>query len=162
MRILEVVTNAWHEVTIEEISPKEIRTLSRKRYFFDWNEARRQAPVYKLCIVGNNDIKGLMALVDHPKECRIEIKLLSASRENAISIKEKGKKQKEFDEIPGNLIAFAGIKAFEKYGDQACISLVPKTEIREHYIRKYGMINAGRQLYLESDLLWNLINKYTL
>jgi hypothetical protein len=162
MRILEVATNAWHEVTIEEISSKDIRTLSRKRYFFDWKEAARQAPVYKLCIAGNNDIKGLMALVDHPQECRIEIKLLTASRENAISIKEKGKKRKEFDEIPGNLIAFAGIQAFSKYGEQACISLIPKSEIREHYMKKYGMLNAGRQLYLESDLLRNLINKYSL
>jgi hypothetical protein len=112
MRILEVATNIWHEVTIEEISPKEFKYITAKRYFFKWKEVAKEAAVYGLRIEGNNDIKGLMALVDIPSECRIEIKLLTASRENLVFGPEKGIKIKEFEGIVGALIAFAGAMQF--------------------------------------------------
>lgn len=103
-----------------------------------------------------------MALVDFPTECRIEIKLLAASRENVVSKNEKGKKQKQFDRIPGNLIAFAGSQAIARYGKNACVSLRPKTKIKAHYIKKYGMMDAGIQLFLEFEQLQDLVNKYIL
>jgi hypothetical protein len=92
MKILEVATNVWHEVTIEEIRPEDLKKLTAKRYFFKWKEFVGLASIYKLRISGENDIKGLIGLVDFPSECRIEIKLLTASRENVVVGREKGKK----------------------------------------------------------------------
>jgi hypothetical protein len=60
------------------------------------------------------------------------------------------------------MIAFAGRTALAKYGQYACISLVPKTALKSHYIKKYGMIDAGWQLYLDLDRLNNIVTKYTI
>jgi hypothetical protein len=45
--------------------------------------------------------------------------------------------------IAGCLFAFVGEIALEKYFEQACISLLPKTELRSHYKSKYGMLDGG-------------------
>lgn len=162
MKILELATNILHEVVIDEIDPKEIKRLTVKRYFFDWKKVDKQSKIYKLRIVGENDIKRVIALFDFPTESRIEIKLLTASRENVVYGNDKGKKVKEFDNIIGNLIAFACQKAISKHGQDACVSLVPKTTLRNHYLKKYGMIDGGYQLYILFDQLNNLIKKYIL
>ena len=138
MKILEVATNVWHEVTIEEVRPEDLKKLTAKRYFFKWQDCIGQAKIFKLRISLENDIKGLIALVDFPTECRIHIPLLTASKENVVLKREKGKKQKEFDEIIGNLIAFAGQQA----------------------MLKYGMREAGPHLYLLFEQINNLTKKY--
>lgn len=160
MKILEVATNIWHEVTIEEIRPEDLKQLTVRRYFFNWKDIIGKAKIFKLRISLEDDIKGLMALIDFPAECRIEIKLLTASRENVVLKREKGKKRKEFAEIIGNLIAFAGKEAIFKYGKEACISLLPKTALQNHYVKKYGMRYAGQRLYLLYEQLNTLSKKY--
>lgn len=60
------------------------------------------------------------------------------------------------------MIAYAGRLSKVKYGDYACVSLIPKTELIQHYIRKYCMINAGWQLYLEGEQLNNILKEYFL
>jgi hypothetical protein len=162
MKILEVATNAWHEVTIEEISPAELKGLTAKRYFFNWRKAAKDAVVYKLRIIGGSDIKGLIAVMDIPTEWRMEITFITASRENVVFKKEKIWKNKQFEGIIGNLIAFAGKKAIDKYDMEACISLFPKTALRQHYIKEYGMMESGARLFLLFDQLKELIIKYSI
>lgn len=60
------------------------------------------------------------------------------------------------------LLAFAGRTALARYGPYACVSLVPKTALKKHYMKKYGMLDAGWQLYLDLDALNNIVAKYTL
>jgi len=153
MHIIEVQSGHRKKVTISLAEPKDFKLLTRKRYSFTWKSLEKSATTYKLFIEGEDDILGVMALIDHPEEKRIEIKLLANSVEN----KGKGKK---YDRIAGCLIAYAGRLSKAKYGDYACISLVPKTELIQHYIKKYCMVNAGWQLYLEGKRLNNILNKY--
>ena len=70
-----------------------------------------------------------------------------------------GKKQ-AYDRITGTMIAFACREAVKLYEINACVSLIPKTELKRHYLSIYGMSDAGRQLFLEGTSLLNLINKY--
>jgi DTW domain-containing protein YfiP len=84
----------------------------------------------------------LIALIDFPEEERTEIKLLTVSIENI-------GKQKQFDRIAGCLIAFAAREAVRKFKKFPALSLIPKTELKQHYISKYNMADAGWQLYLE-------------
>ena len=77
-----------------------------------------------------------MGLIDRPEEKRIEIKLLASSVENI-------GKEKIYEGIADCLIAFACRSGVEKYGVDACISLVPKTELIRHYTEKYHMQHAG-------------------
>ena len=83
----------------------------------------------------------------------MQIHLLCVSREN----QGKGKK---YDGIAGSLIAFSGRTAISKYFGQACISLLPKTELRAHYKSKYGMMDGGPQLFLEGAKLNAILKKY--
>jgi len=96
-----------------------------------------------------------MGIIDVPGDKRIEIKLLACSIDN------KGK-NKIYDRIAGCLIAFACSLSSDKYEVDACISLIPKTELIKHYMQKYHMTYGGRQLHLEGEALVNLIKEYLL
>ena len=109
--------------------------------------------LFKLTLQGESEILGLLALIDFPQEFRVQIHLLCVFREN------RGK-DKIYEGIAGSLIAFAGRVAVTKYFEQACIFLLPKTELRSHYKSKYGMMDGGPQLFLEGALLNDLIKKY--
>jgi hypothetical protein len=79
--------------------------------------------------------------------------LICSSRENSGA-------SKQFDRVIGCLIAFAAQNALKKYGYRAAVSLLPKTEIRSHYKRKYGMVDAGKQVFLYDENLKNVIKEY--
>jgi hypothetical protein len=124
-----------------------------KQFSFNWKNVKKQYPVYKLTVLDNNDILGLIALVEYLEEERIEIKLLAVSKDNI-------GKGKQFDGIAGCLIAFACKQALLKFKRFPCVSLIPKTEIKQHYIDKYGMTDAGWHLFLEGMSLFNIVKEY--
>jgi hypothetical protein len=62
--------------------------------------------------------------------------------------------------IAGCLFAFVGEIALEKYFEQVCSSLLPKTELRSHYKSKYGMLDGGPRLFLEGSRLHAIVNNY--
>lgn len=69
-------------------------------------------------------------------------------------------KNKQYDEIAGNLIAFISKIAIKEFAELACVSLIPKTSIANHYIKKYNMNRTGKTLSLEVPEILNLINQY--
>jgi hypothetical protein len=83
----------------------------------------------------------------------MQIQLLCASRENI-------GRNKKYKGIVGCLIAYVARMALKKYFAKACVSLLPKTELRPHYQREYGMLDGGPQLYLDGSRLQAVINKY--
>ena len=82
--------------------------------------------------------------------------LNTSSVEN--SAKNKGL-HKEVDQIAGCLLAFAAQLSFEK-GYFGFTSLVPKTELIELYVKKYGFEQFGRQLAVDGQSAINLIEKF--
>ena len=62
--------------------------------------------------------------------------------------------------IAGDLIAYAAHQAHQAYGEWACISLVPKTELINHYMNEYSFRRAGTSLYLDGTGLVELINRF--
>lgn len=102
-----------------------------------------------------DNILGLMSLINVKQDKRIEINLLSVSKDN------RGNK-KQFDRITGTLIAFACKTAIKSYGIDACVSLIPKTTLKQHYLNKYGMLDAGWQVFLAGQAMLNLLNEYEL
>src|SRR5215213_3725290 len=153
MEILEVSTGIKKRIVIREVESEDYKLLVRKRFSFVWKTFRATTTVYKLQIDGDEDILGVMGLIDWPAEERIEIKLLASSVENI-------GKGKIYEGIAGCLMAFACRLAVTKYGAEACISLVPKTELIKHYMQKYHMQYAGWQLYLEGKELNKLLKEY--
>jgi len=152
MNIVEISTGRKFNALILPVEPADYKSLGRKRYYFDWNSERNRE-VYKLCKVGSDDILGLISLERIPDEWRIHIRLLTVSREN------KGK-GKIFDNISGNLIAFAAKIAVREYGELACVSLMPKSQIAQHYIDRYNMNITGMTLSIEVPEILDLIRKY--
>ncbi|OJW00959.1 MAG: hypothetical protein BGO52_05825 [Sphingobacteriales bacterium 44-61] len=153
MKLLKVGSKIEKRVVIGLAEPDDFKMLTKKRFSFVWKTVKKVATVYKLQIEGEKDILGVMGLVDWQEEKRIEIKLLASSVENI-------GKNKIYKNIAGCLIAFACRLAVIRYGIEACVSLVPKTELIEHYMQKYYMQYAGRQLYLDGNNLIKLMEEY--
>jgi hypothetical protein len=153
MYIIEVCSGVHKEAIIKAVKSSDLTLLTKKRYSFNWHSLKKSATIYKLTIAGEKDILGVMALIDYPIENRIEIKLLASSIEN------RGR-NKKYDRIAGCMIAFACDLSAKKYFINACVSLVPKTALLNHYKEKYYMIWAGRQLYLDGYALQKLVNEY--
>lgn len=152
MNIVEVLTGNICPIEVLPVEDMDYKSLSKARYFFDWKEERKEE-VYKLVQKGQKDILGLVSIERIPSEWRIHIRLLTVSIEN------KGK-EKKFDKITGNLIAFVAKIAVTDFGKFACISLRPKSSIAKHYMTKYKMNITGMTLSLEVPQIVNLINEY--
>lgn len=138
-----------------EITPVEIcdfKKLNISRYFFNCSK-EKEFEVYRLTLIGSNDILGLISLERIPVEWRIHIRLLTVSAEN------RGV-HKLYDRIAGNLIAFAAKIAVFDYAELACLSLRPKNRIAQHYITKYNMSSTGLTISIETPEIIDLINQY--
>ena len=155
MEVLEVKSGLRKPVVVRAVEEKDFRLLTKRRYSFRWKALKGEAEIYKLQIEKQEDILGVMGLVDVQEEQRIEIRLLANAKEN------KGR-DKVYDRVAGYLIAFACNRASEKYQGEACVSLVPKTNLVKHYMHKYHMIPKGRQLCLEDEALNYILDKYFL
>ena len=154
MYITERHSGRKHKVVIEPVTDKDYRVILKSRFFFNW-KTEKTGKVYKLRCTDSNTILGLISLKNWTEEKRIEIKLLSVSVEN------RGR-SKQCERITGTLIAYACRNAVKYFGKQACVSLVPKTDLRQHYMKKYGMQDAGWQIFLEGLSLLKILNEYIL
>ncbi|MEZ5106822.1 MAG: hypothetical protein R2757_20120 [Draconibacterium sp.] len=152
MNIIEISTGEKHLVDILPVEIDEFKILRKDRYFFDW-KIEKNHEVYKLQIKGSSDILGLVSIENIPQEWRIHIRLLTVSKEN------KGN-EKRYDRITGNLIAFVAKIAIREFGELACVSLRPKSQIAQHYIDKYNMNITGMTLSIEVPEIIDLINLY--
>lgn len=152
MNIVEVLTGTLCPIEVLRVTNTDYTSISKARYFFDWKEEKKEE-VYKLVLKGEKDILGLVSIERIPAEWRIHIRLLTVSAEN------KGK-EKQFDKITGNLIAYVAKIALADFGQMACVSLRPKSSIAKHYMAKYNMNITGMTLSLEVPEIVNLINEY--
>ena len=152
MIIINTATEETHKIEIESVKSGDYKSITKKRYFFNWTDEKNQE-VYKLRIVGSNEILGLVSLERIPDEWRIHIRLLTVSKEN------KGR-VKVYENIAGNLITFVSKIAVREYAELACVSLKPKGVIAQHYIDKFGMNITGMTLSVEILEILNLINTY--
>jgi hypothetical protein len=153
MNITEVSGQKAIPVIVQRVEPSDFKAITKKQFFFRWDQLKGKADLYKLTFEDSPVILGLIALVDVRSEYRVEIKLIAVSKENSGRLK-------KYEGIAGCLITYAAKEALRKYNRLACISLTPKTEIRQHYITKYGMKTAGQQVYAEYEVLGELIKLY--
>src|SRR5690606_6762926 len=152
MNIVEVLTGKIYPIEVLPVENSDYKSLVKARYFFDRKEERKKE-VYKLVIKGQSDILVLISIEKIPSEWTIHKRLLTVSKENLGN-------GKVFENVAGNLIAYAAKLAVADFGELACISLRPKSSIAQHYINKYNMNVTGMTLSLEAPEIVNLINKY--
>ena len=152
MKIVDTSTGKEYPAEILPVESADFKSVRKDRYFFNWRIERNQE-VYKLQMTGSSDILGLVSLERIPDEWRIHIRLLTVSKEN----KGNGKK---YDKIAGNLITHVAKIAVVEFGELACVSLKPKSQIAQHYINKYNMNITGITLSIEMPEILDLINLY--
>ena len=152
MKIVEISTGKEYSVEILPVESDEFMSLTKERYFFNW-KIEKNKEVYKLQIIGTRDILGLVSLERIPSEWRLHIRLITVSKEN----KGKGKR---YDRIAGNLITHVAKIAILEFGELACVSLSPKSQIAQHYIDKYNMNITGITLSIEVPGILELIKLY--
>ncbi|MGV3612856.1 MAG: hypothetical protein ACO1N0_17980 [Fluviicola sp.] len=152
MYVTERESNLNHPVKVRRLDNDDYKILTKSRFYFNWR-TEKVNDVYKLVL--DDEILGVMSCIHHKEEERIEIVLLAVSKDN------RGR-NKKYDRITGNLIAFACKEGIKHYGINGCVSLVPKTSLKQHYSDLYGMMDAGRQLFLEGGALLNMLREYEL
>lgn len=155
MKLLNKDKNQEFEAEVIEVEAEDYKLIKNSKQFeFDW-EKEKGNHVFKIIEknkLENQEILGLLSLSNFSDEFRIHINLIENSSDN------KGR-DKKIDNVAGCLLAFAVRVSFE-YGYQGFVSLVPKTELLEFYVNKYGFSQFGRQLAIEKGDAINLIQKY--
>jgi hypothetical protein len=134
MKIVEVKTRIEHEVEIERLGKQEFKVIATAKQFgFNWRKYSK-LEVYKLSLVEDKTILGLMCLIDHPEPGfeSIEIEALESSNGNT-------GKNKNFDRIAGCLIAHACRESLGR-GYQGLVFLKPKTYLIKRY-QEYGFVH---------------------
>jgi len=152
--IKNVKTKIEYEVQVEPIEDVDFKGLTQNRFSFVWKK-EKDFSIWKLRLSGNTEILGLMSLDFIDSEMRVHIRLLANSIENVGS-------RKIYSGIASCLIAYACREAIVRYSDNACVSLIPKTNLREYYKREYGMVNAGQSICLIGNGLIKMIQKHNL
>ncbi|MEM7575529.1 MAG: GNAT family N-acetyltransferase [Bacteroidota bacterium] len=123
-----------------------------KKFKFDW-KIESPNEVYKIYLIDEEDeILGLMSLVDYPTEYRIHLNLIETAAD------QRGE-MKTIENIAGCLLAFACQVSFTR-GYYGFLSLQPKTRLISLYQEKYGFQQFGRQLAVEGESSRLLIQKY--
>ena len=152
MKLLDVGSGVQFEAEINPVEESDLHTISHSGQFvFDWT-TEENFTVYKITEQYEDEILGLMSIIDVSEEFRIHINLIESSNDN------KGA-AKKVDWITGCMIAFAAQISFEK-GYQGFVSLLPKTVLIDYYIKKYGFSQYGRNLAIDTRGSIKLIQKY--
>lgn len=154
MKLFDTETQKEFEAEVVALEEDDFSIIMDSNQFeFDWSTEMKY-PIFKIIKADEaiSEILGLISIIDIPEEFRIHINLIENADDN------KGK-SKKVDKIAGCLLAFAIQISFEK-GYLGFTSLIPKTQLIELYVKKYGFSQYGRQLAIERTAAINLIQKY--
>lgn len=154
MKLIYTKTEEEFEAEITLATDEDLRNIHESDEFdFEWY-AERVHSIYVIKPLINPKILGVISLQDFPTEFRLHISLIEVSLSNQC-------KKKKIERIAGCLIAFAANISFRKqyFG---FVSLTPKTEIIDWYMKKYGFRQFGRQLAIEGNISQNLRKTYLL
>lgn len=154
MKLFNTETQKEFEAEVVALEEDDFSIIMDSNQFeFDWSTEMKY-PIFKIIKADEaiSEILGLISIIDIPEEFRIHINLIENADDN------KGKRKK-VDKIAGCLLAFAIQISFEK-GYLGFTSLIPKTQLIELYVKKYGFSQYGRQLAIERTAAINLIQKY--
>ena len=153
--IENVITKDSFKTDIYPVTPKDLKNITKKNgWKFNWREEFRDPDrtVYKLVIVNNVDvIQGLVSLT--PTQDNVYMHVIESAPFNI-------GKNKMYEGVPGNLVAFACRQSFLR-GTDGYVSFLSKTNLIEHYTKTLGAVHHGRQLMIintSSALI--LIEKY--
>ena len=153
--LVNVVTGDSFPTDISIIEKKDFKYISKKEgWLFDWKSEfmKPDRDVYKLTIVNNQSvIQGMISL--SVREDHVYMNLIESAAFN------KGK-EKVYEGVPGNLVAFACRLSFQR-GFEGYLSFLSKTNLINHYEKTLGAVHFGGNLMIiNTTAALKLINKY--
>jgi hypothetical protein len=153
MYLLQSSSQVKRQAVVKKITAAELGQINSEKFVFDWSALEQECEVYQLSLIDDDEILGVMALKDYPEQQWLEIKLLESSIENV-------GRHKKYKRIAGCFISFACKEAIKRYAPVPCVSLIPKTQLKDHYIQEYGMLDGSKFLYLDEQPLLNMLKTY--
>jgi|SRR5664280_406605 hypothetical protein len=153
--ILNRISGDSFRTEISLVTKSDLKIVTKsKGWLFDWkyefNQIDRE--VYKLTILDNPDIvQGLMSLA--VKSDHVYMYLLESAQFNI-------GRNKIYEGIPGNLVAFACKLSFQR-GGEGFVSFESKTKLIDHYVNSLGAFHFGGQLMVIDTIgAKRLVDKY--
>lgn len=153
--ILNTISGDSFQTEISTLKKSDLKNVLKKNgWNFDWktefNNLRKE--VYKLTIVNNPDIiQGLLSITiesDH-----IYMDLLESAPFNV-------GKEKLYEGVAGNLVAFACKTSFQK-GYDGFVAFTAKTRLIEHYEKTLGAYHFKNQrMIIDTEPAKFLVTKY--
>jgi hypothetical protein len=153
--ILNTISGDSFQTEVIRLSKADLKNITKsKGWNFSWkseyNDLKKE--VYKLTIVNNaNIIQGLLSLtieVDH-----IFMNLLESAPFNI-------GRNKMYEGVPGNLVAYACKVSFQK-GFDGYVAFTAKTKLIEHYEKTLGAYHFNNQrMIIETNAAKVLVEKY--
>jgi len=153
--ILNRISGDSFRTEVSLLTKSDLKTvLKSKNWLFDWNYEFKQIDreVYKLTIVDNSEIiQGLVSLAVKPDH--VYMYLLESAPFNI-------GKNKLYEGVAGNLVAFACKLSFQR-GGEGFVSFESKTKLIDHYIQSIGAFHFGGHLMVIDTLAAKrLVDKY--
>jgi len=153
--IENVITKDSFKTDVLPLSPKDLKTIAKKNgWRFNWVEEYKnpERTVFKLVIVNNIDvIQGLISLT--PEDDNVFMNLIETAPFNF-------GKNKMYEGVPGNLVAFACRQSFSR-GTDGYVSFRSKTKLINHYTETLGAVHYGGHLMIiNTEAALKLIEKY--
>jgi hypothetical protein len=160
--IVDKLTNSIENVRTGEkfatrlyrLHPNDSGMLAQLKWQFDWT-IELQTPdreVYSLTTIDNPNIfHGLICIED--RQDHIFIPLIESAPFNIGS-------KKEYDGVPGNLIAFACHRS-QKNGYDGVVAFIAKSRLIEHYEKTLGAKRfAANKMFIDEEAAEKLIEQY--
>lgn len=148
----ELVPTVYEKATKKELSELQ-------GWNFNWlDKDLKDSEIYKLCIVGDNNIQGLVAITDYQKDMAVYVNIAESAPHNL----GKGKK---YSGVGGHLFAIAAKISYDKgYGGFLFMD-AKNTELVEHYRNTLGAVLIGRphpyRMFVDEENAIKLLNTYT-
>jgi hypothetical protein len=152
--IIEVASGKSIDTEVKPMGLAGVRKILKKDgWKFDWKKEYRQSgrQLYKLVIVGDTIVQGLMSL--QPIEKHVELHLIESAPHNYGSAK-------KYIGVAGNLVAFGCMISFD-LGFEGFVGFRAKTRLIQHYIDTLGAELIFRdRMQISRKAAEKLVNSY--
>lgn len=143
--------------TYQRVSAEEIEALQGWR--FNWaSDELSGAEIYKLCLVNDPTIQGLVATTDFKRDQAVYVNLAESAPHNL-------GESKRFHGVGGHLFAIAARISVEKHYGGFIFMDAKNTELVNHYRKMLGAVLLGRphpyRMFVDEENAMRLLDTYT-
>ena len=158
--LVDRITGEIIDTNYSIVKKSELKSLKKKGWNFNWlAEDLSDATIYKLTLKNDDEIQGLIAVNDYPKDKALYINLAESAPSN-IGL------NKKYEGVGGHLFAIAAqVSLLKGYGGFLFLD-AKNTELVEYYSQKFGAILLGMphpyRMFIDEENAQKLLKIYTL